>query len=161
MIKALGLAGLMFAAAQPLAARDSLGVFESWAAFRDAAPRRCYAIARPQTSAAAPGASASVATWPDRKVRGQVHIVLSREAAPGSPVRLKVGSREFALIAKGRNAWGADARMDAEIVAALRSASSMSVTARGPRGAFADRYALAGAATAMDAASIGCAGRVS
>ena len=49
-------------------------------------------------------------------------------------------------------------RMDAAIVAAMRSAPSMSVesgTATG--GAIADTYRLRGAATAIDAAALGCA----
>lgn len=160
MIRALG-CGLLLALGAPLAARDSLGVFEGWAAFRDASPRRCYAIARPANASAAPGAAASIAIWPDKRVRGQVHIVLSRAVAEGAAVRLRVAGKDYALIAKGRNAWGADAQMDAAIVAALRSASAMSVSARGPRGAFTDRYALGGAATAIDAASVGCAARAS
>ncbi|MFN3989300.1 MAG: invasion associated locus B family protein [Erythrobacter sp.] len=159
MIRPLGLALLLLA--QPLAARDSLGVFESWAAFRDTSPKRCYAIAKPTNASAAPDAAASIATWPDKRVRGQLHIVLSREVAEGAAVRLRVGAKDFALIAKGRNAWGADPQMDAGIVAALRAASTMSVSARSAKGAFTDRYALAGAATAMDAASIGCAARAS
>ncbi|MGY6551673.1 MAG: invasion associated locus B family protein [Erythrobacter sp.] len=151
---ALGLACIVLAT--PLAARDSLGVFDTWAAFSDAAPKRCYAIARPQ--GAADGAFASIATWPERKLRGQVHFVLSREVADKAPVRLQVAGRSFALVAKGRNAWAADAPMDAAIIAALRSATSMSITARSTTGrSFTDRYPLAGAATAIDAASVGCA----
>lgn len=159
MIRLAGLALLLIA--QPLAARDSLGVFENWAAFRDAAPKRCYAIARPTNSSAAPDAAASIAIWPDKRVRGQAHFVLSREVADGARVSLRVGAKDFALVAKGRNAWGADPQMDAAIVAALRSASAMSLSARGPKGSFTDRYALAGVATAMDAASVGCAARAS
>lgn len=146
-------------AAAPLAARDSLGVFDSWAAFKDPRPLRCYAIAKAQGSPPAP-AYATISHWPDRKVRGAVHIVLSREPASGAPVRLSVGERRFELVAQGRNAWPADARQDAAIIAALRSASRMSVSARGAGGAaFTDRYALAGVATAMDAATVGCAKR--
>lgn len=158
MIRLLAAAAVALIA-QPLSARDSLGVFESWAAFRDASPRRCYAIARPSNTGAAPDAAASIAIWPERKVRGQVHIVLSRPVTQDESVRLRVGDKDFALIAKGRNAWGANARMDAAIVAALRSASAMSVSARSAKGAFTDRYALSGAATAMDAAAVGCAAR--
>lgn len=158
MIRLLAAAAVALIA-QPLCARDSLGVFESWAAFRDASPRRCYAIARPSNTGAAPDAAASIAIWPERKVRGQVHVVLSRPVTQDASVRLRVGDKDFALIAKGRNAWGANARMDAAIVAALRSASAMSVSARSAKGAFTDRYALSGAATAMDAAAVGCAAR--
>lgn len=155
----LALVTLALVVAAPLAARDSLGVFDGWAAFRDASPKRCYAIAKPQGNGPA-GASASVATWPDRKVRGQVHFVLSRAVADTAPVRLRIAGRDFALIAKGRNAWAADARMDAAIIAALRSASTMTVSANSNQGRrFTDRYALTGAATAIDAATIGCASR--
>ena len=143
--------------AAPLAARESLGVYDSWAAFRDTKPARCYAIAKAQGSPPAP-AYATISNWPEKKVRGAVHFVLSREAA-GS-VRLVVGDKRFELVAKGRNAWGADARQDAAIIAALRSAARMSVSATSAKGgSFTDRYALAGAATAIDAATVGCARR--
>jgi hypothetical protein len=141
---------LLLLLAAPLAARESLGVYDSWAAFRDASPSRCYAIAKAQGSPAAP-AYATVSTWPDKKVRGAVHFVLSREAT--GTVRLAIGDKRFDLVAKGRNAWGPDARTDAAIVAALRSATRMSVSG----GGFTDRYTLAGAATAIDAAVVGCA----
>ena len=145
--------------AAPLAARESLGVYDSWAAFRDAKPARCYAIAKAQGTPPAP-AYATVSNWPEKKVRGALHIVLSRAAADNSPVRLAVGGKRFALVAKGRNAWAADARQDAAIIAALRSAGGMSVSATGTKGGrFTDRYTLAGAATAIDAATVGCAKR--
>lgn len=140
--------------AAPLAARESLGVYESWAAFSDASPRRCYAIAKAQGKTPAP-AYATVSLWPRQNVRGAVHIKLSREVAEKARVRLSVGNKRFNLIAKGRNAWATDARGDAAIVAAMRSASRMSVSGDG----FTDRYSLAGAATAIDAATVGCAKR--
>lgn len=141
----------LIALAAPLAARDSLGVYESWAAFSDASPRRCYAIAKAQGTPPAP-AYATISNWPARKVRGALHIVLSREVAAKASVRLAVGDKRFTLVAKGRNAWAKDARDDAAIVAAMRSASRMSVSGSG----FTDRYALTGAATAIDAATVAC-----
>ncbi|HSF13634.1 MAG TPA: hypothetical protein VLA50_11735 [Erythrobacter sp.] len=151
--------GALLVLAAPLAARDSLGVYEQWAAFSDASPRRCYAIAKPQGKPAAP-AYATISTWPERKVRGAVHIVLSRDVADKASVRLVVGNARFTLVAKGRNAWAKDARDDAAIVAALRSAARMSVSASSAKGGtFTDRYTLAGVATAMDAATVGCAKR--
>jgi hypothetical protein len=149
----------LFALAAPLAARESLGVFDQWAAFRDDKPQRCYAIAKAQGRHPAP-AYATVSTWPDRKVRGAVHIVLSREVADKSAVRLALGGKRFDLVAKGRNAWTKNPGDDAAIVAALRSASRMSVSARSAKGGnFTDRYALSGVATAIDAATVGCARR--
>ncbi|MEE4316319.1 MAG: hypothetical protein V2I74_04990 [Erythrobacter sp.] len=145
--------------ASPISARESLGVYESWGAFRDAEPLRCYAIAKARGTPPAP-AYATISDWPERKVRGALHIVLSREVADKANARLLVGGRSFELVAKGRNAWSRNARDDAAILAALRSASRMSISARTPNGGrFTDRYGLDGAATAIDAATVGCAKR--
>jgi hypothetical protein len=151
------LAILLIALAAPLSARDSLGVYDSWAAFRDASPVRCYAIAKAQGSQSVP-AYMTVSNWPARKVRGAVHFVLSREVA--GTARLAVGGQRFTLVTKGRNAWASSPREDAAIIAALRSAARLSLSASGTKGGvFTDRYTLAGAATAMDAATVGCANR--
>ena len=143
--------------AAPLAAKDSLGVYSNWAAFRDDSPARCYAIAKPQRGSDN-GPFASVANWPGAGIRGQLHIRLSRSVADGADVSLSIGDRDFDLVANGRNAWAADARMDAAVVAALRSATRMRVSGRAASGRrFSDRYDLSGAATAIDAAVVGCA----
>ncbi|MBB6124777.1 hypothetical protein [Sphingobium subterraneum] len=142
-------------------ARDSLGVFDRWAAFRDASVPRCYAIAAPAqaSTSAAWRPFASVGTWPRKGVRGQIHIRLSRQRAPNTQTTLSIGDRRFALVAGNADAWAPDKRADAAILAAMRSAKSMSVAATGRDGrGFADTYTLRGAATAMDAAAIGCAG---
>ena len=147
----------LLAISAPATARDSLGVYSNWAAFRDDTPSRCYAIANPRGNNAS-ASFASVATWPDKGIRGQLHLRLSRAVGDDGDAVLSIGGEEFALVAKGRNAWASDGRMDAQIVAAMRSASRMSVAARGANGArFSDRYSLTGAATAMDAATVGCA----
>lgn len=145
--------------AAPVTARDSLGVYSNWAAFRDDSPSRCYAIAKPSRGSDT-GPYATVSTWPDRGLRGQIHFRLSREAGDDAETKLTVGATEFQLVAKGRNAWAADNTMDAAIIAAMRSASRMTIAARGRNGArFSDRYSLAGVATAMDASVVGCATR--
>ncbi|MEM9500408.1 MAG: invasion associated locus B family protein [Pseudomonadota bacterium] len=144
------------ALAVPTTAKDSLGVYSGWAAFRDADAQRCYAIAKPRGNR--PESYASVATWPRQGVRGQVYMRLSRAAQSNRGATLRIGDRTFALAVNGHDAWAQDKRMDAAIVAALRSATTMRVTGRTSSGRrFTDRYDLAGAATAMDAAVVGCA----
>ena len=147
--------------AGPALARDSLGMFESWGAFRDPQAPRCYAIAMAEPRRGAKvdyQAYADVAHWPKRALRNQVHFRLSRRVAANAPIRLRVDSQTFQLVGGGGDAWAADRRMDAGIVAAMRSAETMrvSATAAGGRG-FSDRYPLAGAASAIDAAALGCA----
>lgn len=147
--------------AVPAHARDSLGVFGKWAAFRDPAVPRCYAIAMAEPSRLERNFQpyAAIGTWPRRNERGQVHFRLSRGIATGSRVVLTISGQRFQLSAGGGDAWAADKRMDAAIAAAMRSAASMTVSARDASGRnFANVYDLAGAATAMDAAQIGCAG---
>ncbi|MEP2547323.1 MAG: hypothetical protein ABJH34_04005, partial [Qipengyuania citrea] len=60
----------------PLSAKDSLGVFSDWGAFRDAAVPRCYAIAMPAASRLQRDSEpfATIGTWPRRGLRGQGHF---------------------------------------------------------------------------------------
>ncbi|MGD9664880.1 MAG: invasion associated locus B family protein [Novosphingobium sp.] len=147
-------------ATAPLAAKESLGIYADWGAFRDPSVPRCYAIA-----AAAPSSRkrdyspyVTIGTWPKRAIRGQFHARLSRKMAPDAPITLRLGSRQFALVGGGGDAWAADKAADAAIVAAMRSASTMYVGARDTAGnRFSDQYSLDGAASAMDAATVGCA----
>lgn len=150
--------------AAPASARDSLGMFEGWGAFRDVpgqtAEPRCYAISMAEPSRLQRDYQpfATVGIWPRRNVRGQVHFRLSRRLATKGRISLTIGSQRFVLTGGQGDAWAADRRMDAAIVAAMRSAPGMTVSARGADGrGFSNSWLLAGAATAMDAASIGCA----
>ena len=154
-------AGLAIAALSPAAAKDSLGIFAGWGAFRDVQVPRCYAIAMadPSTRSRDYQPFASVGTWPKRALRNQLHIRLSRKIASGSLITLRIAHGDrFELTGGGGDAWAQDRRMDAAIIAAMRSATDMSVSGRDTAGrSFTDRYKLEGAATAMDAATLGCA----
>ncbi len=146
--------------AGPALARDTLGVFNGWAAFRDATPQRCYAIAQPdhiEGVGAGWHAFASVATWPALGKRNQLHLRLSRRYGGRNAPMLLVGDERFPLIAAGADAWAPDPRSDAAIVATMRSARAMMVIADGVGGPIRDAYLLKGAATAIDAAQLGCA----
>lgn len=137
-----------------------LGIFDGWGAFRDPATPRCYAIASPSATIGTPDvkAYASVGYWPKSRIRGQFYVRLSKARAPDRDLRLTIGSRRFILTGNGAHGWASDARMDAAIVAAMRSAPSMSVESGTATGrAIADTYRLRGAATAIDAAALGCA----
>ncbi|MEA3002529.1 MAG: hypothetical protein QOH81_1317 [Sphingomonadales bacterium] len=142
------------AQAQP----QALGVFGQWGAFRDAA--RCYAISEaggPHRRDSGP-AFASIATWPRRNIRGQLHLRFARPKRAGSAVLLRIDGRTFQLIGGGADGWAPDAAADAAIVAAMRTGVEMSVETRSEGGGLLrDFYPLRGAATAIDAAAIACA----
>ena len=73
------------------------------------------------------------------------------------PVTLAVAERRFALVGRGVEAHAPDAATDRAIVAAMRGARAMTVSTLDASGrTLADTYALAGAATAIDAAALGC-----
>lgn len=156
------LTGVMITAlvlSAPVSARDSLGIFSAWGAFRDAEMPRCYAIAKPMPSGQRSdrAAYASVGSWPRRALRNQLHFRLSRDIGKDARIRLSIGDKRFDLIGSRGNAWAVNRAMDAAIVAAMRSATRMTIRSRGAnRRRFSNTYALAGAATAMDAATIGC-----
>jgi len=158
---AILLAAIALTTAGDVVARDRLGVWNDWGAFRDAAVPRCYAIAM---AVEQPGQRRetqpflTIAHWPRRAIHGEVHLRLSRQPAIGKPVMVTIGTQKFALLANGIDAWSADRRTDAAIIAALRSSAEMTVTAPGREGrTVRDSYRLTGAASAIDAASLGCA----
>ena len=159
MKRALLLFALLFAA--PALARDSLGIWNSWGAFADAGVPRCYAIAMADAVEGRSNAFQpyfTVGNWPRRNTRGEIHVRLSRRLGPGGTATLSVGGERFPLAAGAADAWAQDRRMDAAIVAAMRSARTLTITARSAAGrVFSDSYTLAGAASAMDAAMLGCA----
>lgn len=157
-------AALLLMLATPAAhARDALGVWSDWAAFRDPGVPRCYAIALARP---APGRTRefepylTVATWPTRDVRAQLHVRLARRAAPDARVMLSLGGQTFPLVAGGASAWAVDRRADAAIVAAMRSATDLTVTLRDATGRVTrDVWPLAGLPSALDAATLACSPR--
>ena len=154
-----GSVALALLASSPAFARDSLGIYDNWGAFRDAKPFRCYAIAEPEAETSGKWQPfASVSWWPGNTVRGQLHVRLSRELRRGSDVFLVAGGRKWRLSAGKFDAWSPSPRHDAFILARLRASGSMSVSSVSAKGnGFADTYTLKGAASAFDAAALGCA----
>jgi len=146
--------------AAPLIAKDRLGVYQGWAAFRDPELPRCYAIAAPEETigTAERKAYLSIGFWPKRGVSHQIYVRLSRERSTNSVITLSAGGRRFRLNDQGSSGWATDRRMDLAIIAAIRSATSLSVESIGRDGrSIVDAYSLRGAPSAIDAAALGCA----
>jgi hypothetical protein len=139
--------------------RTPIGVYEAWGAFREGDPPRCYAITAPVRVGGnarwRPSVSVVARFGRDRRAALFVRLSLARSLA--ATVTLAIGERRFTLSGSDTAAWSPDAATDHAIVAAMRGARSMSVSAVTPAGRpFADSYALGGAATAIDAAMLGC-----
>src|SRR5690606_41767251 len=70
----------------PVAAKESLGIYDSWGAFRDQDVSHCYAIAESEeiTGKAERKSYISVGYWPNRNIRAQIHVRLSRDRSTNS-----------------------------------------------------------------------------
>ena len=153
----LALTAILLIAAAPLLAKERLGAYQSWAAFKDAEVPRCYAIGSPDESSGT-GGYVSVGFWPKRGLSHQLNVRLSRTRSSNAGITLSVGGRRFQLAADGNTGRAKDRAMDLAIIAAMRSAGSLSVQSTGAGGStITDAYALRGAASAIDAAALGCA----
>lgn len=106
-------------------------------------------------------ASAGLSFSPDRRRWGEFHARLSHMPRPGSTMILTVGDQPFLLIAGSGWAWSRGSQQEQAIIAAIRNSGGMRVEGRDLGGRrFADRYELAGAPTAIDAAAARCAGKI-
>ena len=124
---------------------------------------QCEATARPLLPAARrqPQSRAGFSFAPAGRRVGEFHARLSRVPRPGSSVMLTIGERPFLLVARGDWAWSRGPAQDLAIIDAARAATSMRIEARDGSGRrFTDRYLLAGAPTAIDAAAAACAGKI-
>jgi len=145
----------------PVMAKDLVGIFSSWASFRDVESDRCYAIAQPKEvvgrDSEKGNASFSIGFWPKKSVQYQVFVRFSRERSSNSIVTLSAGGRRFRLKGNRSEAWGKDRRMNIAIIAAMRGAASLSIESIGRDGRpIVDAYALKGASSAIDSAALSC-----
>ena len=96
----------------------------------------------------------------DRRRWGEFHARLSRAPRPGSSVMLTVGTQQFLLVERAGWAWSRGPLQEQAIIDAARGTSGMRVDGHDASGRrFVDRYLLAGAPTAIDAAAARCAGK--
>jgi hypothetical protein len=147
-----------FFLAIPVLAKERLGAYQAWAAFKDPEIPRCYAIGAPDETNGARG-YISISFWPKQGVTHKIYVRLSRERSSNSGITITAGGRRFALLPDGNGGWGKDRAMDLAIIAAIRASQSLSVQSSGRNGGnIIDAYALRGAASAIDAAALGCAG---
>lgn len=153
----LAFSALLIAAAAPAATSRLLVAGGGWAAFDRGAT--CEAVARPLRPPGKRDTAPYVAIAFDRAGprQGQIFARLRRPARAGSSVLLTIGDQPFLLMARGDQAWSRDARQESAILAAMRSAGGMRLEARDLSGRrLPERFLLAGAPTAIDAAAAAC-----
>ena len=92
--------------------------------------------------------------------QGQFYVHLSKPARAGATVIATIGAQPFLLAGTGEWAWSRNAAQQMSMIEAARAGGSMRVDSRDGRGSrIVDRYGLAAAPTAIDAAAAACAGK--
>jgi len=145
------------ALAAPAAAQRVIVAKGNWAALDQGS--HCEALSRSELQSAKgrPQARAGFSFDRSGPRRGEFHARLSRTARPGSSVVLTVAGQPFLLATDGEWAWSREPAQAAAIIAAVRRSGDMRVTGRDRAGQrISDRYLLAGAPTAIDAAAAAC-----
>jgi hypothetical protein len=131
--------------AAPLAARETVGTFATWAAFCDE-PSKCFAISMPAERLGHPFLSVAI--------QRSAPIVQAHLGRPARAASVAIGDLKYDLAVDGADAH-ADARTSRRIVAAMRGGEALTVIATSARGGrFRHHYLLAGAPSAIDAATI-------
>lgn len=153
------IAGLMLVAAAPAAgASEVLFAGGNWAAIDFGA--RCEARSRALWARQGTQPFAGFAFDAAGSRQGQFYVHLSRTARSGATVVATIGSVPFLLVGRGEWAWSRTRQQQRAMLEAARSAGGMRVESRDQRGRrIVDRYLLAGAPTAIDAAAAACAGK--
>ena len=148
---------LLLAMATPAPAARILYAGPQWAAL-ERAPGRCEAVG--QAERVAPRleqqARMAFAFTTDGRRRGELHVRLPRPARPGAQALLTIGSQSFLLLTRGQDAWSRGPAQEQAIIAALRQSTELRIRAQAVGGRVSDRYLLAGAPTAIDAAATAC-----
>jgi hypothetical protein len=134
-------------------APEALGQFGQWGAFRGGDATHCYAIAQPARARRDEPAYITVSSWPARRLFRQIHVRF--RGAAGDGATLTIGERRFPIATAGADGWPSptDGR---QIVRLVREGGALRVTARIDGRRSSDTYALAGAASAIDAADLAC-----
>ena len=151
-----GLFAVLLAAASPVWAAELVGIYGQWGAFAKGMNGRCHAMAQAALEdGKRPDGYLSVVLTP--KAMPQVYARLSRPMSTNAGISLTVEGRRFRLSGSGRDAFARNAQMDKALIAAMRSARSLSIETVGADGrALVDSYSLNGAASAIDAARLAC-----
>lgn len=145
-------------AATPASAARILFAGGGWAAIDFGG--RCEARSKALWGRKSTQPYAGFAFEPARARQGQFYVHLSRPARAGASVVATIGSQPFLLIGRGQWAWSRNGAQQSALLDAARYGGTLRIESRDASGRrIIDRYQLAGAATAIDAAAAACAGK--
>jgi Invasion associated locus B (IalB) protein len=162
---ALACAALFSLAGQALADDPvSLGTFEDWESFtyQSGGAPVCYIYSVPKKTDAIKKVKRDpiyflVTHFPGRKIHGQISTIIGYPFKESSTVTVKIDDAAFELYTNGDAAWAAAADTEMQIVKALKSGKSLTVTGTSWKGTeTTDSYSLSGVGKALDKIDMAC-----
>jgi invasion protein IalB len=140
-----------------------VATFNDWSAYTAQTGRSkiCYALSQPKARTPAnlkdTPAYVFVSFRPAENVKNEVATVLGFPTKDGGPASAVVGTANYELVTKGPNGWIKNPAEEAQAIATMSKAQSMTVQATSARGnKTGDRYSLAGFAQALERARKEC-----
>lgn len=165
-ISALPLASLLILAALAPAQAQSarvLGDFRDWSSYAadDGSGTVCFAMTKPKTTEPTPDgygqAYLYITNRPGEDVVAEFNVVAGYTFQTGSTATASVGGQEFALFTQNDAAWLDDSAQAANLAAAIRAGSSISITGTSATGSrIVQSYSLSGATAAQQAIGAEC-----
>jgi hypothetical protein len=156
---------LAVASALPATAQSArvLGDFRDWSSYAadDGGGTICFAMTKPKSTEPTPDgygeAYLYVTNRPGEDVANEFNVVAGYTFQTGSMATVSIGGQNFALFTQGDAAWLDDAAQAANLAAAIRAGSSMTVTGTSATGTqVTQSYSLSGATAAQQAIGAEC-----
>jgi len=156
---------LVLAAALPAQAQSArvLGDFRDWSSYAadDGSGTICFAMTRPKSVQPMPEgygeAYLYVTNRPGEDVANEFNLVAGYTFQTGSMATVSVGGQSFTLFTQGDAAWLDDAGQSANLAAAIRAGSTLTVQGTAADGtAITQTYSLSGATAAQQATGAEC-----
>jgi hypothetical protein len=156
---------LVIAVTVPAQAQSArvLGDFRDWSSYAadDGAGTVCFAMTKPKSTEPTPAGAGQaylyVTNRPGEDVVNEFNVVAGYTFQTGSRASVNIGGQGFTLFTQGDAAWLDDSAQAANLAAAIRAGSSMSVTGTDANGTtIVQNYSLSGATAAQQAIGAEC-----
>jgi hypothetical protein len=141
-----------------------LGKFKDWSAYAAAgSPKVCFAVAKPTSSSPKNVKRGPIffyiSQWPADKVVNEISVKMGYPFADGAKATVTVGTAKFELFTKDEGGFVDKPDMEAKLIEAMKSGSTMKIDGKSARGtATSDAYSLNGLGDALDRATKECSG---
>jgi invasion protein IalB len=142
-----------------------LGQFGDWGAYT-ASPggkKVCFALAKPAKAETEPvgrkrdPSYAFVSTRPAEKVKNEVSMIVGYPQKSGTDATANIGSANYVMYTQNDGAWVKNAAEEAQMVAAMRQGSDLTIKSISTRGTKStDTYSLKGLDQALDKVAEEC-----